>query len=118
MKSIFLTIALLTSQVAFAEIKNTNNEARHQALIEAAIQDKCGYFYNLEQYSQTETAVPVDNGIVDIKFSTVLYGELRLDQNMFDGYTITVASEKADMYDHTTGNWGAYSITAVSCIQN
>ncbi len=118
MKIAFLTIALLTSQVTFATIKNSNNEARHQALIEAAIQDKCGSFYDITQYSQTETAVRIDNGIVDVKFVTVMYGKSRLDQYIFDEYKLTVESEKSDMYDHATGNWGAYSITAVSCAQN
>jgi hypothetical protein len=118
MKTILLTIALLTSQVTFAAIKNSNNEPRHQALIEAAIQDKCGSFYDITQYSQTETAVRIDNGIVDVKFVTVMYGKSRLDQYIFDEYKLTVESEKSDMYDHATGNWGAYSITAVSCAQN
>ncbi len=118
MKTVLLTIALLTSQVTFATIKNSNNEARHQALIEAAIQDKCGSFYDLTQYSQTETSVRIDNGIVDIKFTTVMYGKSALDQYAFDEYKLTVESEKSDMYDHSSGNWGAYSITSVSCAQN
>ena len=118
MKVLLLAIALLTSQVTFAAISNSNNEARHQTLIEAAILDKCGSFIDLEQHSQTETAVPVDNGIVDVQYSTVIYGKSRLDQNIFDVYTITVNSEKVDMYDHTAANWGVYSITSVTCVQN
>ena len=118
MKTVLLTIALLTSHVTFATIKNSNNEPRHQALIEAAIQDKCGSFYDLTQYSQTETSVRIDNGIVDIKFTTVMYGKSALDQYAFDEYKLTVDSEKSDMYDHSSGNWGAYSITSVSCAQN
>ncbi len=118
MKTVLLTIALLASQVTFATIKNSNNEARHQALIEAAIQDKCGSFYDITQDSQTETAVRIDNGIVDIKFTTVMYGKSRLDQYIFDEYKLTVESEKSDMYDHTTGNWGYYGIISVSCVLN
>jgi hypothetical protein len=118
MKSVLLTIALLTSQVTFSSIKNSNNETRHQVLIEAAIQEKCGSFYDLTQDSQTETSIRIDNGIVDVKFTTVIYGKSRLDQNMFDEYKITVESEKFDMYDHSSANWGAYSISSVSCVQN
>ena len=118
MKSVILSIALLTSQICFAQIKNSKNETRHQSLIEASIQDKCGSFYNLTQYSQTESTVQIDNGIADIKYTTVIYGYSALDQYATEEYKLTVESVKSDMYDHASGQWGAYAVTSVSCAQN
>lgn len=92
MKSVLLTIALLTSQVTFATIKNSNNEARHQALIEAAIQDKCGSFYDITQYSQTETLLHIDNGIVDLIFLTVMYGKSALSGRRAASAAVTAAA--------------------------
>ena len=117
MKTALFTVALIMSQVSFAQIKNSGNEARHQSMIEAAIEKSCGKMLDLTQVAQKEIQVSIDNGITDIKYATLITGSARLDQMYFDKYEITVQSTKADMYDHSTGNWGAYSIDHVSCKQ-
>lgn len=118
MKNVILMFTLLATQASFAAISESKLEDRHQSLIEEAISKNCGRFSGLTQLTNTEEVIVVDQGIRDSKFLTVLTGLQRLDQNIFDRYTITVNSEYADMYDHETKNWGAYSISSVSCIQD
>lgn len=115
MKNLLVIVSLLASQTVFAQINNSQNEARHQATMVAAIEKSCGYMRDLTQVSQSEEIINVDNGIQDIKFVTVLTGLQRMDQNIFDQYEIVVASEYADMYDHDSKNWGAYFATSVTC---
>lgn len=117
MKKSFLMLALLISQSSFAAISQSKLEDRHQGLIEEAITNNCGNFRELTQVSSTEEVIVIDQGIRDSRFVTVLSGLQRLDQNIFDQYTITVVSEYADMYDHETKNWGAYSVSSVKCVQ-
>ncbi len=117
MKTALFTVALVASQMAFAQIKNNNNESRHVALIEDAIYANCGKMTNLTQIAQSETQVTVDQGITDVKYITLITGTARLDQMQFDQYEITVQSEKSDMYDHSSKNWGAYRVSSVSCVQ-
>lgn len=117
MKTALLTIVLITSQIAFGQIKNSANEARHLTLIEDAIQQNCGKMIDLTQVAQKEVQISVDQGVTDIKYTTLITGTQRSDQMYFDKYEITVESEKADMYDHVTKNWGAYGVTSVSCVQ-
>lgn len=117
MKTVLLTVALLTSQVTFASIKNSENDSHHQYLMEIAIEQNCGVMRDLTQVSQTEIVTRVDSGIFDRNYTTVINGVKRLDQGIFDTYKITVESERADMFDHTTGNWGSYLVTSVFCDQ-
>ncbi|MEQ1722454.1 MAG: hypothetical protein ABL930_04710 [Pseudobdellovibrio sp.] len=116
MKNLLVIISLLATQAAFAQISNSQNNPRHQAVMVAAIQNNCGYMRDLTQVSQTEEIVRVDNGIQDVRYVTVLSGLQRMDQNIFDQYEITVLSEYADMYDHTAQDWGAYFATTVTCV--
>ena len=115
MKKLILIAGLIASQVSFAQIKNSQNTARHQSLIAQAIEQNCGSMRNLTEITQAVEVIRVDQGITDKKFTTVLTGEQRLDQNMFDTYKIVVQSEYADMYDHNSQDWGAYFVTSVSC---
>ncbi len=117
MKTALLTIVLITSQIAFGQIKNSANEARHLTLIEDAIQQNCGRMTELTQVAQKEIKTSIDQGITDVTYTTLITGTQRSDQMYFDKYEITVESEKADMYDHVTKNWGAYSVSSVSCVQ-
>ena len=116
MKNLLVIICLLATQAAFAQISNSQNNPRHQAVMAEAIQNNCGYMRDLTQISQTEEIVRVDNGITDVRYVTLLSGVQRLDQAYFDQYEITVLSEYADMYDHTAQDWGAYFTTSVSCV--
>ena len=115
MKKMLLLTSLLLSQVSFAAISESKLELRHQALIEKAIDANCGSFRELTEVNTSEVVIQIDQGIRDIKYTTVLTGLQRLDQNIFDRYEIVVESEYADMYDHSAQDWGAYNVTKVSC---
>lgn len=115
MKKVLVVLSLALSQVSFAAITGSTLESRHATIVEKAIVENCGYFRDLTELSSKKTLIHVDNGITDAKFTTVLTGLQRLDQNIFDKYTITVESEYADMYDHSAQDWGAFSVTSVNC---
>lgn len=115
MKKTLLILALTITNTSFAAIDNSKYEDRHQTTIEEAISKNCGNFRDLVQLESTEEVIVVDQGIRDVKFKTVLSGLQRLDQNIFDRYTITVESNYADMYDHQSKEWGSYSVDSVFC---
>ena len=115
MKNGMMGLALLMSLTAQAEILSTKYEVNHVRAIESKIVEKCGYFKDLKEISSTEEVIVVDQGIRDVKYTTVLTGLQRLDQNIFDEYQIVVESEYADMYDHVNQTWGAYFVNSVSC---
>lgn len=103
-----------TSEAAYV-MTGSNFEVRHQSLVLKAIQDKCGFYGNVELVSSTVEELRVDQGIVDRKFTTVLRYKQRVDQMIFDTYEANVVSYLYDHYDHSTGNWGAYSVESVAC---
>lgn len=111
-----LTIILAIGAFATIATANTHADPRHQSALFTAIENQCGSFRNLEITSVVEEQIRVDNGIMDVEFVTTLAGEQRYEQNMFDSYIIVVKSSYADMYDHTTKNWGAYSVNSVTCV--
>lgn len=115
MKNALILLSLVFTQVSLAAINNSNYVARHQAIIEKEIQKRCGYMRNLTVISSTEEVIHIDQGITDVKFLTILKGEQKMDQNIFDTFTITVASEYADGYDHTAQDWGFYNVNSVKC---
>ncbi len=115
MKTTILALTLILSQASFAAIAESTYEVRHNGIIENAITENCGYFRDLTVVEAKSESIRIDNGITDVKFTTVLTGLQRLDQNIFDEFEITVESEYADMYDHSTQNWGAFSVSSVSC---
>lgn len=116
MKSALLFLTLVTSKVSYAALANSTFELRHQNLIETAIETNCGTMRDLTVVESKEEIIRVDQGITDVNYVTVLTGKQRMDQNIFDTYTITVTSEYADMYDHSTKEWGAYFVSSVKCI--
>lgn len=115
MKAFLLAVALLASQTAFSEIKASTFEARHQSLIEKAVYDKCGLNGPMTLVSTTEKADRVDQGITDIYYTTELSVKSTVDQYVTFFSKVVVESVKFDMYDHSTQNWGAYSVTSVTC---
>jgi hypothetical protein len=116
MKKILLVLSLVISNISFAAIANSKYEARHQSLILEAIGTNCGNLRELNQIEATEDVVVVDQGIRDVKFTTVLTGLYKIDQNVFDQYKITVESNYADMYDHSAKDWGVFSVSSVNCV--
>lgn len=116
MKFAALFLTLVTSQLSFAALTNSSYELRHQDLIQNAIEKNCGHMRDLSVVESKEEIIRVDQGITDVNYVTVLTGQQRMDQNIFDTYTITVTSEYADMYDHASKEWGAYFVSSVKCI--
>lgn len=100
---------------AFADLTSTGYEARHIKLLKSALEKNCGSFRNLELVSKSEEIIKVDQGITDVKYTTVLTGEQRMDQNIFDTYEIVINSEYYDSYDHENKDWGTYAVSSVKC---
>lgn len=117
MKKLILCLTLTLSQTSFAYIVNSKHEARHQSLIEKAIEEQCGQAFNLREESVQTEIIRVDQGIIDKKFETTISGEIIFDQISLP-HTIRVSSEYADMYDHASKDWGVYTVTNVRCIYN
>lgn len=115
MKTLLSLSFLILSQTSQAALLNSVFEVRHSNSIESAIESHCGSFRNLSVVDSKQEIINVDNGIKDIKFTTILTGLQRLDQNIFDTYKIIVESTYSDMYDHQSQNWGFYSVDSVSC---
>lgn len=115
MKKTILALTLIFSQASFATVLGSSYEARHLKAIEEAITRNCGNFGELKQLRSFEEVINVDNGIRDIRFTTVLTGLKRMDQNIFDEYVIVVGSDYSDMYDHQSKDWGVYSVSDVTC---
>lgn len=114
MKKLLVVVPFITLST-FASLTSTGYEARHVELLKSALNNSCGSFRNLELVSKDEEIIRVDQGIRDVKYTTVLTGERRMDQNIFDTYEIVIKSEYSDMYDHANKDWGVYSVTSVNC---
>lgn len=114
MKTLFLSLTLISTS-AFASIRNTHYEARHVKAIETAIQKSCGKILELTQVHSESEVIQVDQGIRDVVYKTVLTGKKRIDQTLFDNYTITVNSSYGDAYDHQHRDWGIYFVDSVKC---
>lgn len=117
MKTILLTaIALLMTATAQAEIANSQYDARHQSLIEKASLKACNVNGGrLTQVSSTVVEDRVDQGIIDLYYTTELELTVRIDQGVYDTYKVNVQSLLASAYDHTAQDWGIYSVEAISC---
>jgi hypothetical protein len=118
MKTLIALLVVVASQVSVAAINHSNYEDRHQQLIKNAVEQNCGYAFTVEQVNSQEVVDQVDQGIRDVYYTTTLKMTVRIDQGVFDNYTVIVKSQFADMYDHVTKNWGAYSVDNVQCYLN
>lgn len=116
MKTLTLSLALMISTASFASIRDSHYETRHVKAIETAIQKNCGKLKDLTQVSSASEVIQVDQGIRDVIYKTVLTGQKRIDQTLFDNYTITVISTYADAYDHNHRDWGIYGVDSVKCV--
>lgn len=99
-----------------ANIQHNELEQRHATLIKTSLDEACGLFRNLEIVSVSVKDIHVDQGITDKNFTTILTGEQKMDQNIFDTYIIEVQSSYSDMYDHSNKDWGVFSVESVKCI--
>lgn len=115
---LFIILSLIFSQVVSASIQGSSLEQRHQDLIVKEIRFNCGNLKNLEEISNKIELIYVDQGIIDKDFTTHIRGTHQIDQGMFDVYQIHVTSHFGDHYDHSTGNWGSYSVSKVNCVQD
>ena len=105
----------LLAMPAMAEIENSNFTPRHQAMIEAAVEAKCGFrSYGMAEVYTKATAHRVDQGIVDYKYETLLEVKSKIDQMQYDIYEVVVHSSYYSQYDHNAKDWGAYEIDSVS----
>lgn len=117
MKTILLTtIALLIGTAAQAQILNSEYDSRHQNMLEQASLKACGvYGGKLTQLSTSVVKHVVDQGIIDLYYTTELELTVKIDQGVYDTYQVTVKSLLASAYDHTAQDWGIYSVEAISC---
>lgn len=117
MKYIFIVVtALFLGATAQAEISNSKYDVRHQALLEKAIFNACGVGYGrLTQLSSTETEHRVDQGVIDLYFTTKLEMTVKVDQGVYDTYRVTTQSAMYSAYDHEAKDWGIYAVESVAC---
>jgi hypothetical protein len=115
MKTALFVFSMISFQVASAAIGGSDYHSRHQEIIEKFIRSECGIMRDLHQISSQEKVIVIDQGIRDVEYVTVLSGVQRIDQGIFDSYKIKVKSEFHDMYDHSSNDWGAYSVSSVTC---
>jgi hypothetical protein len=112
---LFLILSFLMSSAFASTIEGSKFESRHQKLITDAISKECAFMGSLAVVTSHTQVIQIDQGIRDMVFNTVFRGVVRIDQGVFDSYKITVESLYSDQYDHSSGNWGAYSVTSVKC---
>ncbi len=111
-----LMLLALVSNLAFAvEIEGSEYSQRHNSIIERAITNNCGPFWDLVLVSSEEEVTQVDQGIRDVKYWTVISATRRIDQGVRDMYKVTVVSEYFDTYDHAEKDWGIFSVKSVRC---
>ena len=113
MGKLLLGLLLVTS--VNAEVLNSDYDVRLNNVIEESITAECNQMDDLTITSSKIVEDNIDQGITDLKISTTLTGKQRYDQNIFDHYEIIVESEYADMYDHSTGEYGWYYVKSVNC---
>jgi hypothetical protein len=66
----------------------------------------------------TEQVVQVDQGVRDVYYNSQFTMSVRIDNGVFDQYTVTVKSAVFDQYDHKNATWGAFQVLEVSCTMN
>lgn len=115
MKSMFAAFMIFASLSSFASIRDSKYDARHIKAIKSAIVEKCGHIGELAEVSSSQEIIRIDQGIRDIRFTTVISGVQKIDQGIFDFFRITVSSYFSDSYDHEARDWGSYSVESLKC---
>jgi hypothetical protein len=113
MLKFILTVLVLLPAIASATIDESTLDPRHQAAIEAAIQNSCGLSGHMIQVEHFERPVRIDSGIIDYTFTTVVVVRVGIDQYNYDEHRVAVESEYSDSYDHKLRDWGTYSVKSV-----
>lgn len=116
-KTILLTtVALLIGSAAQAEILNSEYDSRHQAMLTQASLNACGAEGGkLVQVSSSVVKHVVDQGIIDLYFTTKLELTVKTEINVYRFYQVSIKSLLAAAYDHTAQDWGIYSVEEISC---
>ncbi len=116
MKYLIMATALFVTTVASANsIRQSTKEVDHQVKISDAVWSQCGWHKDLTEVSEVVREEKVDQGIVDLYYTTKMHMTVRIDQGYFEQYEATVESILSDSYDHQAKRWGAYRILSVSC---
>ncbi len=116
MKTILLTFALLISTSAHAVIANSQYDSRHQTMLEQASLKACGVEGGkLVQVSSSVVKHVVDQGIIDLYYTTELELTVKAEVNVYRFYQVSVKSLFASAYDHTAQDWGIYSVESIIC---
>ncbi len=115
MKMLAVLFVLASAVFANAQIKNSTLEARHQQLIIEAVAAQCFNTRELTEVQTMKEEYQIDQGIVDITFTTILNYTSRVDNGLFDAYQAEVVSKYHTQYDHSARQWGAYSVESVKC---
>ncbi len=115
MKFCLMLLTLITNLAFAVEIEGSDYSKRHNTVLDRAIINKCGHFWDYVLVSSEEEVTQIDQGIRDVKFTTVLSAVRKIDQGIWDNYKITIVSDYADTYDHNEKDWGIYTVTSVRC---
>ena len=112
---LFVSSLLLVAGLTTQAQANTVLTDVQKAVVNEAITQACGYMRNLTEVSTSVEVVKVDQ-FQDLYYTTVLTGERRLDQNLFDSYVVTVSSSLTAGYDHVNKTSGVFSVQNVNCV--
>lgn len=116
MKIFLAILSLLAFSPVFAgNIFNSALPQRAEEAVSNAIQSECGHISSLSLVKMTVEEIPVDQGITDAIIQLTLNGTQKIDQGMFDNYTIKASILYSDLYDHNSKEYGAYHVNALSC---
>lgn len=110
-----LSILLLsfTAISSFAQLQSSVLDSRHQTVIANAVSQRCGVIASLIQLSNITTPIKIDQGITDFNYETELVARVRIDQGQYDEYKIKVFSHYSDAFDHSSRNWGSFSVQTI-----
>lgn len=114
MKTPLLLLTLL-SQTTFASIINSNYEVRMNDTIETAIVNNCNQMLELTLIKTEKRVEEIDQGIIDIYYTSTFTGKQVYDQNIYDVYDITVETSYDNSYDHQAQESGYYHVDSVEC---
>jgi hypothetical protein len=118
MKSLIAVLFLFVSFSSVAEVIGSKFEIYQQKMITEAVYKKCGITSSLKQIKHSEVTQSVDQGIKDIYMKTMFVSKVRVDQMIFDHYTVIVESSLTSAYDYKNKTWGVFSVENVTCVQD
>jgi len=110
MKILFLVLFIFVSGPGHATIQDSNYEAPHQDLIMAKLLNDCDLTTRIppKQLSSRVVIDRVDQGIIDIYYTTHVNYFVKIDQGVFDEYVAIVNSSQT---------YSSYAVTKIDCGQ-